>query len=330
MPLWKIIKRPLIPIRDSWQDALPLLLFFVLLAAASYGALRMRGRSQQMLRRGVQVAAFFFFVIFLHRCLCALRGWVFGLELMGRNNLIAFGHLAIFVAIMAFTISFGRVFCGWLCPLGAVGEALRPLVRMRDRIHARAALLTGYLQLTGVIVIIVWLAYMVRPDTQFFSENAAAVWGIWLLALLLFVLPRTNDDAKLKRIKYLSAVGWTGLSVIGVFVTNPWCVLMGDELDYAALVSILAVIAGGMVVTLAWCRYLCPLGAAVGLLALLSPFKIRNDVECNNCGECEGLCPMNALKQTQVDHTSCISCGQCLETCGYHWDSELDCGEAQV
>ncbi len=268
------------------------------------------------------MASAFFFVIFLHRCLCALRGLVFGLQLMGRNNLIAFGHIAIFVVIMAFTLSFGRVFCGWLCPLGAASEALRPLVRLRDRTSRRRALVAGYLLLAGVIIIIAWLAYMVRPDTGFFSENIAAIWGMWLLVLLLLALPRAGDDAKIKRIKYASALGWMGLSVIGVFVTNPWCVLMGDELDYSSLVSILAVLSGGMVVGMAWCRYLCPLGAAVGLLALLSPFKIRNEVECTECGKCEGLCPMNALKRTEVDHTSCISCGLCLGTCGYHWHNE--------
>lgn len=323
MPLWKIIKRPLIPIRDSWQDALPLLLLFVLLSVASYGSLRLRGTRQRMARRGVQVASFFFFVIFLHRCLCALRGWVFGLQLMGRNNLIAFGHMAIFIAIMAFTIAFGRVFCGWLCPLGAASEALWPVVRLRERIGRARALAAGYLLLGGVTVIIGWLAYMVRPDTQFFSENIAAIWGMWLLVLLLIALPRAGDDVAVKHVKYVSALGWTGLSVVGVFVTNPWCVLMGDELDYSSLVSMLAVFSGGLVVAMAWCRYLCPLGAAAGLLALLSPFKIRNDVQCSDCGKCEGVCPMNALKRTEVDHTSCIACGECLGTCGYHWHSEL-------
>ncbi|MGC9316829.1 MAG: 4Fe-4S binding protein [Armatimonadota bacterium] len=323
MPLWKIVKRPLIPIRESWQDAVPLVGLFVLLSLAVWGALRLRGRAQQRFRRGVQVASALLFIIFLHRCLCALRGWVFGLELMGRNNLIAFGHMAIFVAIMAFTIGFGRVFCGWLCPLGAASELLAGVVRLRDGLSRRRSLLAGYLLLGGLTVLIVWMAWMVRPDTQFFSENIAAVWGIFLLVLLVFALPRADDDLRLKRIKYASAIGWIGLSVIGVFVTNPWCVLMGDELDYSSLVSIMAVLAGGAVVTMAWCRYLCPLGAAVGLLALLSPVRVVNDAECTSCGRCEGLCPMNAIDRTEIDQTSCIYCGKCLGVCEYRWETRL-------
>ena len=321
MPLWKIVKRPLIPIRDSWQDALPLIGLFLLLALAVWGAYRLKGRRQQRLRRIVQVAAAFLFIIFLHRCLCALRGWVFGLELMGRNNLIAFGHMAMFVVIMGFTLAFGRVFCGWLCPLGSASEALGKVPLLRQRLDPRRSIVAGYLLLAGLIILIVWVAWMVRPDTQFFSENIAAIWGIWLLLLLLFAIPRANDDLRIKRIKYASAIGWLGLSVVGVFVTNPWCVLMGDELDYSSMVSILAVLSGGIVISMAWCRYLCPLGATVGLLTLLSPFKVRNDAECTGCDECADLCPMSALKRKEVDQTSCIYCGKCIGVCGFHWDS---------
>lgn len=321
MPLWKIVKRPLIPIRGSWQDALPLVGLFVLLSLAVWGAFRLRGRRQQRVRRGVQVASAFLFVIFLHRCLCALRGWVFGLELMGRNNLIAFGHMAIFVVIMAFTIAFGRVFCGWLCPLGAANELLAGIVKLRDDLSRRRSLVAGYMLLAGLTVLIVWVAWMVRPDTQFFAENIAAVWGIVLLLLLFFALPRADDDLRIKRIKYASAIGWVVLSAVGVFVTNPWCVLMGDELDYSSLVSLMAVLAGGAVVSMAWCRYLCPLGAAIGFLALLSPVRIANHATCTDCGRCEGLCPMNAIDRTEIDQTSCIYCGKCIGVCDYHWEA---------
>ncbi len=333
MPLWKIVKRPLLPIRDSWQDAMPLVLLFVLMSVAAWGAYRLQGSKRQWVRRGTQVAAALIFVVFLHRCLCALRGWVFGLELMGRNNLIAFAHMAIFIIVMAFTIGMGRLFCGWLCPLGAASEAMRWITRWRERLGKRRALISGYLMLAGLLILIAWLAWMVAPDTGFFAENVAALWGVGLLVLLFFALPRAEDDARLKRVKYVSAIGWLGLSVIGVFVTNPWCVLMGDELDYSSMVSILAVLSGGMIVSMAWCRYLCPLGATVGLLALLSPIKIRNSLspeQCTDCGQCRQVCPMNALDRTQVDHTSCIYCGQCTNTCGFHFENELARGESEA
>jgi len=41
-----------------------------------------------------------------------------------------------------------------------------------------------------------------------------------------------------------------------------------------------------------WCRYLCPYGGLLGLLALISPFQIkRNPETCIDCKKCERVCP---------------------------------------
>ena len=42
-----------------------------------------------------------------------------------------------------------------------------------------------------------------------------------------------------------------------------------------------------------WCRYLCPYGALLGILSLLSPQKIkRNPTTCIDCGKCAKVCPV--------------------------------------
>ena len=41
-----------------------------------------------------------------------------------------------------------------------------------------------------------------------------------------------------------------------------------------------------------WCRYLCPYGALLGLVSLLSPVEIRRDAEaCIDCAKCARACP---------------------------------------
>lgn len=322
MPLFKIVQRPLVPVMGSWVDAAPFAIFFVLLATAPF--FMGRGRRVQLWRRIYQVVSSFTFILFLHRCLCMIRGWVFALKIVGKNDVIAFGHLCMFALLVAMTLSFGRIFCGWLCPIGLFSEIIGWLAAKRAALARRRRLVAGYVTLTGVCVTVAWLAYMVRPGTQYFSENVAAAWGAWLLLLLFFALPREFSDRGMKRVKYLSLGLWLLLSVVGVFVTSPWCTLFGDEVDYSSAVAFLSVLLAGSVLAMAWCRYLCPMGALLGWLARYSPLRLVNRVACTACGKCARVCPMGALGTDGIDQTSCIYCARCVGTCGFAWQRGPD------
>lgn len=316
IPLFKMIRQPVLPIMGSSVDAAPFLIFFILLMAAAW-FLR-RGGRVALARRTSQVVASLIFIIFLHQCLCMIRGWVFALKTVGRDDLMAFSHLSMFVLLGATGLVFGRVFCGWACPLGFFNELLGKVARMRSALPRRVRLLSGYMMLTGAIVISVWLAWMVRPGTQFFAENAAAIWSVWLLLLLFIALPIEKSDRGLKKVKYVSLAFWLVLSVVGIFVTSPWCTLFGNEVDYSSIIALLAVLLSATVVSMSWCRYLCPLGATLGVLAVRAQGGI-NGGKCADCGNCSRLCPMGALHRGNIDRSSCINCGSCVENCGFKW-----------
>jgi polyferredoxin len=320
VPLFKITKHAILPIQGFWIDAAPFVIFFGILICAHI--LLHRGKRVQFWRRVSQVVAAFVFIIFLHRCVCMLRGWIFALNKVGRNDIVAFGHLCMFVLLVSLTLSFGRLFCGWLCPLGLFSEILSIPSRRRATLSTGRRLLGGYLMLGGVIVLVGWLAWMVRPGTQFFSENVAAMWGAFLLLFLALVLPFERKDRLFKRLKYVSVILWIGLSVLGVFVTSPWCTLFGDEIDYSSAVAFLAVMLGALVIPMAWCRYLCPMGGALGWLTKFSPVRVKKTGECTSCGKCDNVCPMGAINRGEVDGTSCIYCGQCNRVCDYRFVNE--------
>lgn len=321
-PMFKIVQRPLLPVSGSWIDAAPFVGIMLLLGAAAYFAYYYKGQRREIARRLVQAGGAFFLVIFLHRCMCVLRGGVFGLQTLGRNNLIAFGDAVMMVALAAATVALGRVFCGWVCPLGLVQELLSKPGKMRLGMKSQKwSTIIGYLILGGIVVLLVWLAYLVRPANQFFVENVAAVWALGLLVVMFWAVPRRRrKDDPLRTVKYFSAAGYVVLSGVGVFVTSPWCVLYGDELDYSSVVSLLGVLLATMVIPLAWCRYLCFLGGGLALLTHFSPYKIRNQRQCRKCGQCEQLCPTGALAPGRIDHSSCVYCGLCIEHCGFEWE----------
>ncbi len=71
-----------------------------------------------------------------------------------------------------------------------------------------------------------------------------------------------------------------------------------------------------------WCRYLCPVGAALGLLGQKALFRIRlRDADaCSLCGECRPACPVQAITpdgqgRPRIDPTQCLVCGACRAAC---------------
>jgi len=60
-----------------------------------------------------------------------------------------------------------------------------------------------------------------------------------------------------------------------------------------------------------YCRFLCPLGAALGLLSSLTVFKIKRWSECNQCALCEKTCEWGAIRKRQIILSECVRCDDC-------------------
>jgi polyferredoxin len=60
-----------------------------------------------------------------------------------------------------------------------------------------------------------------------------------------------------------------------------------------------------------YCRFLCPLGAALGLVSTIAPLKIKRWSECNQCALCEKTCEWGAIRKRQIIMTECVRCDDC-------------------
>ncbi|CAI8042873.1 Regulatory protein NosR, partial [Geodia barretti] len=60
-----------------------------------------------------------------------------------------------------------------------------------------------------------------------------------------------------------------------------------------------------------YCRFLCPVGAALGLLSKLTVFGIKRWSECNTCKICEKTCEWGAIRGPQIVMTECVRCDDC-------------------
>jgi NosR/NirI family nitrous oxide reductase transcriptional regulator len=170
------------------------------------------------------------------------------------------------------TLIWGRFFCGWVCPLGAVQEL----------IHAKSR----------------------KPGTKFFQIDR-------LLKYLKFVV--------LISVIYLTLQ--TGRNLFCQF--EPFKMLFSFHGDLVTGVILGVILLTAIIIKRPFCRYLCPFGAILALVARFTVFKIKpSPASCSGCGVCaKDRCPMDAIaidavnKIPVIDHTECIQCGNCVESC---------------
>ncbi len=66
----------------------------------------------------------------------------------------------------------------------------------------------------------------------------------------------------------------------------------------------------------AFCRFLCPLGALLGLLGRAAPWRIaKRQAGCSDCGRCEATCPSAAQPSGSFRQPSCVLCLSCTDAC---------------
>jgi NosR/NirI family nitrous oxide reductase transcriptional regulator len=61
----------------------------------------------------------------------------------------------------------------------------------------------------------------------------------------------------------------------------------------------------------AYCRFLCPVGAALGIVSKLTVFRIKRWSECNTCRICEKACEWGAIRGPEIVMTECVRCDDC-------------------
>lgn len=105
---------------------------------------------------------------------------------------------------------------------------------------------------------------------------------------------------------------------------DPWVAfthLTSAELlaEFGVGLAVLGVaLAGSVVYERFFCKYLCPMGAFLGVFSKVSAFGIERDAgACISCAACDSACPMNVAVSSadRVTSSECISCNECVNSC---------------
>ncbi len=230
-------------------------------------------------------------------------------------------RLALAFITLALTLVFGRVWCGWLCPLGTLLE----WVRFRSA-ETRAFSESRFLRWRTVKNLLLLLIL------------AAALFGN--LSLLVFdpliLFTRTMTAVVIPALNYaITAVERAAYSVsfLRPVVNGVEGLLRGPVLPVIQPVfaqnAVLALLFFGILALNAladrfWCRYLCPLGALLGLLSKISFLRPFVRPACNRCGHCASACGLDAVEPLRFPDSSqgyeivvpeCTVCLDCLAAC---------------
>ncbi|NNF28919.1 MAG: 4Fe-4S binding protein, partial [Gemmatimonadetes bacterium] len=176
------------------------------------------------------------------------------------------GDLSLLIMVaftVATTLIWGRVFCGYLCPFGALQDFIARVVPER-------------LQRSPVGVI---------------HQR-----GLWIKYAILAVL-------------VIAALAGVRAPLYGYVEPFGTVFFLSTSLVLWALA--LAFLGASAVIPRFYCRYVCPLGAALALGSLIAPGRIRRVEHCTHCKVCEQHCPTGAISGADIDFKECVRCSDC-------------------
>lgn len=170
---------------------------------------------------------------------------------------------------------FGRLFCGFACPVGALQELASKFkfksskkeqknVKFKLDIPQNVANITRWAFFGIVIILGIFLSI---PLLQI--VNPFLGFG-WLSPFASFLL--------------IPTIFLGGIFIASIFTYRPWC------------------------------RLFCPFGALGSVAGLFSKGKYERTEDCTDCGICEEICPTSQAARGNKK-SECYYCNRCVEAC---------------
>jgi polyferredoxin len=314
MPLNKFFDVPFLSLDGTSVEMASLLFLFLVVVMVT----NIR-RHRQRLRRLVQVGSFFFFFYIVYSCLGVfgmIRNSLFGVTLIGSAYTESFYWMALPVLVLATALVSGPVFCGWVCPTGALQDLsgwLHKRVFRGRRLRFTRAQLAGL----GVLMVLFLSAVIwIGVKKQLFIEDSSLHWAASLLLLCYLLVAGTIDDVPTRHLRLLS-LGAIFLSAVShMIITSPMHFAFTSRTDPSSALSTVVILVAAFFVLRAWCRYLCPWGYFMGFLHRFSRVKIvREKRLCTDCGICDTTCDVGAIEDGNVRTAHCQFCYACVDAC---------------
>jgi len=212
------------------------------------------------------------------------------LPFMGLMEGVLAGSVFVFASQFFISIFFGRLFCGWLCPAGAVQSfsfIANPEKVNRNRLQ--------------------WVKF--------------ALWLPWMAAWISLALSAAGLKESPLEPDFFYQLEY------GISISNSGAYII--YLSVLTLILALSLMLGrnGFCHTSCWMSPFMIIGQKLGILFRLPGLYMRSSVNnCTSCGSCSDVCPMsldmaflavkkNCDNEARIAHHDCIYCMRCADAC---------------
>ncbi len=202
----------------------------------------------------------------------------------GEINTIHPAAVIIFMTVILVSLLLRRSFCSWICPVAAVSEwSWKGGFRLLRRNSRLPAWIDAVLRSLKYLLLI------------FFVYTVAIAMSPG--ELLIFIQSDYHIIADVRLLNFFLHMSMLAFGII------------------------LSLVVLSVVLRNPFCRYLCPYGALLGLVAILSPLRVTRNIDrCVSCGVCSQVCPtyIDVMHKTSVASPECIACWRCISHCRFN------------
>lgn len=233
-------------------------------------------------RTGLLIFSLIFIGFYLKECICPIGAFQY--LAIDFKNVLSFDNLnflLLFTVPIVFTIFFGRIYCSYVCPMGAYQEFL-------FRLGTKLKINKGTVSL-GKLKFLLYFKYFFMISIIVFSViTGVAVFCNFDPFFALFNLNGSKLAFTLLGI----------LSFLSLLKSRIWCRVV---CPYGALLSLVSF--------------------GTSFLSKKLNIKIGTPhiaKTCKSCKLCKNNCTVGAIENDTIDSSECISCGMCKNVCKFN------------
>lgn len=237
---------------------------------------------------------------------------LFLLNFIATGTIVGLFMLSLIPVLLTFV--FGRFFCGWVCPMGAIQQFFSWIFKKSKK--EKKGVDKKLLKLKYLILIVLVVAAIF--GTHF--EGWLDPFSLLTRSASLAVSPSVNYVVHESLKKGADDEGIIAKGLKPAYNVARKYILTNKQRVYTQSVLVgflfILLLVLNMYKRRFFCNYLCPLGALYGLLARFSIFNLKPNKEtCTSCNACARNCTYNGSPYQDYMKSECMTCFNCTDTC---------------